>query len=350
MANSNSVELELDYSAATAGDVVRSGVFSAGGHAWRVRCYPRGTKQLRAKNNVDDYISLFLELISKSSSNVKAIFDAFLIRRDGRPSSSSGGKRCVQVYPHKGHRSWGWTKFINLNLEEESPESPSPSQPPPSSYMVDGKLRIICSVIVLGGGGGIVAVPPPDIGAHLGRLLDHGDGTDVSFVVDCGEAFPAHRAVLAARSPVFRAELLGPMAEAKMSRITIHDVEPVTFGSMLRFIYTDELEEKDSMTTDLLQNLVAVADRYDLSRLKLICAQKLWEKVSVENVATMLIYAEMHGCPELKTSCLDFFVQEENFKEAVLNEGYAQLVQHCPSVIDEIKGSLGAKTMQWSEN
>nr|BAC55648.1 speckle-type protein-like [Oryza sativa Japonica Group]BAD08887.1 speckle-type protein-like [Oryza sativa Japonica Group] len=140
------------------------------------------------------------------------------------------------------------------------------------------------------------------------------------------------------------------MAEAKMSRITIHDVEPVTFRAMLRFIYTDELEEKDSMATDLLQNLVAVADRYDLSRLKLMCAQKLWEKVSVENVATMLIYAEMHGCPELKTSCLDFFVQEENFKVAVLNEGYAQLVQHFPSVIDEIKGLLGAKTMQWSEN
>ncbi|XP_052166343.1 BTB/POZ and MATH domain-containing protein 3-like [Oryza glaberrima] len=171
----------------------------------------------------------------------------------------------------------------------------------------------------------------------------------VSFVVG-GETFPAHRAVLAARSPVFRAELLGPMAEAKMSRITIHDVEPVTFRAMLRFIYTDELEEKDSMATDLLQNLVAVADRYDLSRLKLMCAQKLWEKVSVENVATMLIYAEMHGCPELKTSCLDFFVQEENFKVAVLNEGYAQLVQHFPSVIDEIKGLLGAKTMQWSEN
>uniref|UniRef100_A0A0E0CED3 BTB domain-containing protein n=1 Tax=Oryza meridionalis TaxID=40149 RepID=A0A0E0CED3_9ORYZ len=222
MANSNSVELELDYAATNVGDVVRSGVFSAGGHAWRVRCYPRGTKQLKAKNNVDDYISLFLELISKSSSNVKAIFDAFLIRRDGRPSSSSGGKRCLQVYPHKGHRSWGWTKFINLNLEEEeSPESPPP--PPPSSYMVDGKLRIMCCVIVLGdsSGDGIVAVPPPDIGAHLGRLLDHGDGMDVSFVVG-GEAFPAHRAVLAARSPVFRAGLLGPMAEAKMSRITIH--------------------------------------------------------------------------------------------------------------------------------
>lgn len=98
MANSNFVELELDYSATNdgraIGDVVRSGVFSAGGHSWRIRCYPRGTKELEAESN-GKYISIFLELVSKSK-NIKAIFDVFLMGKSGQPSSSVA-MRCEQV-------------------------------------------------------------------------------------------------------------------------------------------------------------------------------------------------------------------------------------------------------------
>ncbi|EAZ07690.1 hypothetical protein OsI_29947 [Oryza sativa Indica Group] len=338
MANSNFVELELDYSATNdgraIGDVVRSGVFSAGGHSWRIRCYPRGTKELEAESN-GKYISIFLELVSKSK-NIKAIFDVFLMGKSGQPSSSVA-MRCVQVYPPKSYTAWGWPQFAKLSYLKSS------------SHMVDGKVRIMCVVIVLRDNNAAMSVPPSDIAAHLGSLLDRGDGTDVSFLVD-GETFPAHRAVLAARSPVFRAELLGPMAEATMSCVAVHDIEPATFRAPLRFIYTDELSEDGIeiesssstttmmvMTSELLQKLLAAADRYDLGRLKLMCAKKLWEMVSVDNVAMTLFYAEMHSCPELKTRCLDFFVADKNFKKAVLTAGYVQLVQHFPSVIDEIR-------------
>jgi speckle-type POZ protein len=47
--------------------------------------------------------------------------------------------------------------------------------------------------------------------------------------------------VLAARSPVFQAQLLGSMADAKMSSITIPDIASVTFKAMLRYMYTDAL-------------------------------------------------------------------------------------------------------------
>lgn len=59
-------------------------------------------------------------------------------------------------------------------------------------------------MIVVRDGDDLPPPPPSDVGDHLGRLLDRADGSDVAFVVG-GEAFPAHRAVLAARSPVFRA-------------------------------------------------------------------------------------------------------------------------------------------------
>lgn len=67
-------------------------------------------------------------------------------------------------------------------------------------YILEGRVTFLCSVMVIHNSSS-VPVPPSDIGIHLGRLLDHTEGTDVAFNVD-GETFHAHRAVLAARSPL----------------------------------------------------------------------------------------------------------------------------------------------------
>src|SRR4051812_45048723 len=88
------------------GDVVHSEVVYAGGHPWRIRCHPCGHT-----NDDRDYISIFLELMDESKG-VKAIFDAFVVDKDGKPScSSSLSDRCVQVYPPEGFKAWGWAHF-----------------------------------------------------------------------------------------------------------------------------------------------------------------------------------------------------------------------------------------------
>ena len=181
-----------------------------------------------------------------------------------------------------------------------------------------------------------VDVPPSDMGSHLGRLLDCADGSDVSFVVE-GEMFPAHRAVLAARSPVFRAQLLGAMADAKMPSITMHDISAATFKAMLRFMYTDALPADDELgdcpLIEVFQDLLAMADRYALDRLKLICARKLWENMATDNVGSTLACAETYNCPELKRKCIAFVAKDENLKKIVLTDGFLQLVQKYPSIL-----------------
>nr|TKW11276.1 hypothetical protein SEVIR_6G222500v2 [Setaria viridis] len=318
-------EFKLDYAGTKSlaiGDLIHSDEISSGGHIWRILCYPHGDR--KADNGV--YLSLFLKLVSESEK-VKAIFDAFLIGRDGAPSPSpSHARRCVKVYGT--NKAWGFPQFVErADLE--------------STYIMDGRITFMCGAIVLCADP--ISVPCSDIGDHLGRLLDGADGSDVSFTVG-SEKFRAHRAVLAARSPVFKAQLLGSMAEAKMRCISLHGITPATFQILLRFMYTDALprdeELEGSSPIELFQHLLAAADMYQLDRLKLMCAHKLWERVSAENVATILGCAETHSCPELKSRCLDFFVVEKNFRSAVLTEGYLRLMQSFPSVIDEIRARV----------
>jgi speckle-type POZ protein len=199
-----------------------------------------------------------------------------------------------------------------------------------------GYIEFRCTIRVLDDGSpNTIPVPPPGIATHLGALLDTADGADVSFTVD-GETFRAHRAVVAARSPV-------------LPSIALHDIAPDTFTDVLRFLYTDTLARGEghdddlaggSSRTKMLECLLAAADRYALDRLKLLCAQKLWDDVSAETVASTLACAQMYSCPELKEKCIKFFVKENNFKKAVLTEGFVELVQQFPSIIIELPDNV----------
>ncbi|KAK1606491.1 hypothetical protein QYE76_030164 [Lolium multiflorum] len=298
-----------------AGDFVCSDVSHAGGHPWRIKCYPRG----HDKADKGEYISLFLQFMGKSKG-VKAISEAFVVDKEGVPFSPLP-RRFMKVYaPAPGLYCWGWPKFAKRRDLE---------------YVVNGWITIVYGVIVLRGeplpGG-----PSSGIANDLGHLLDSADGSDVSFIVD-GKTFPAHRAVLAARSPVFKAELFGSMAESTMSHITLQDIDPAAFKVFLRFIYTDTLPRDDELKEETYKHLLAVADRYVLDGLKLLCAQKLWDNVTTDTVAATLCHAETYSCLDLKNKCIAFFAKEKNFREAVLTDGFVELVHKFPSIIAELR-------------
>nr|CAB3483540.1 unnamed protein product [Digitaria exilis] len=315
------LEFKLDYLETmnlNIGHYITSEKFYAGEHTWRIVCYPHGDKS----EHKGDYVSLFLVLVS-NPGNVKAVFDAFLLNRDGTPSLIKA-KRSMLLFKHK--IPLGWSRFIKRSDLQ-------------SAYLNDCSVRFMCGVIVVPENPMPTAMPPSDIGIHLGHLLDCAVGSDVSFIVD-GEQFPAHRAVIAARSPVFKAELFGTMADATMPSITVQDIEPAAFKVMLRFMYTDSFPadgELGDSRIDMLQHLLSAADRFALDRFKLICSLKLIENISVDSLGSILLCAETYNCPELKIKCLDFFAVEKNFKEAAFTDGFAILVQKFPSLATELR-------------
>jgi speckle-type POZ protein len=158
------------------------------------------------------------------------------------------------------------------------------------------------------------------------------------------ETFFAHRCLLAARSPVFKAELFGPMMEGKVaSVIDVEDMEASVFRALLGFVYTDSLPnmeidmvEEEGEEALWLQHLLVAADRYDLQRLKALCEEKLCEHISVSSVTAIFTLAERHNCCGLKEICLEFMKTPANLKEITAADGLDDIITTCPSLVKEL--------------
>jgi len=73
-----------------------------------------------------------------------------------------------------------------------------------------------------------ISVPPSDMGKSFKELLDNEIGCDIVFAVG-DERFKAHKLVLAARSPVFRAQFFGLVGNPNADTVIVKDVEPSIF-------------------------------------------------------------------------------------------------------------------------
>lgn len=315
------------------GKHLKSGTFYVGGHGWCIRYYPDGDESKTA-----GWISVYLNLQQSNESEVEASLKFSLLDETGEPVGLYT-KTCGMIRIFRTtDLGWGYGRFIERKALEESP------------YLKDDCFRVRCDVSVFNefrteARKEFVEVPPSSLHRDLGCLLSSELGADVTFEV-AGETFAAHRNILATRSPVFLAELFGPMKEKTTSIIRIDDIEPRVFRAMLHFIYTDSLPpdvEKSDDTLLMAQHLLVVADRYDLERLKLICEKKLCNNINSSTAATTLVLAEQHGCRGLKAACFEFLKSPKNLDATMETDGFVHLMCSCRSLIRELVANLVAR-------
>uniref|UniRef100_A0A0D3H038 BTB domain-containing protein n=2 Tax=Oryza TaxID=4527 RepID=A0A0D3H038_9ORYZ len=207
-----------------AGHRISSGSFEVGGYSWAVRFYPAGS----TKDQEEGHVSVFLEL---GSTVVEKVTARFRFRVNGATASSWGQFNDFTLIS----KTWGYQKFMEIETVE-------------SEYLINDCLTMHCDVEVvkeLKTGATMsrfITVPPPAICCHLEQLLESKEGCDVTFQVERSD-YDAHRVVLSARSPVFRAQFFGPMADTGGGGryVRILDMKPTVFEAVLRFIYTDRL-------------------------------------------------------------------------------------------------------------
>ncbi|KAL8158119.1 BTB/POZ and MATH domain-containing protein 2-like [Apium graveolens] len=318
------------------GRYIASDTFMIGGHCWAIYFYPDG----KSTEDNANYVSLFIALASEGT-DVRALFELSLVDQSGkeRHKVHSHFGRVLDSGPYtlkyRGSM-WGYKRFLKRTALETS------------DYLKDDCLLVKCTVGVVKShteGPKIysISAPPSDIGQHFGQLLENGDGADLNIEVD-GEFFAAHKLVLAARSPVFKAQLFGPMKDRDTECIKIEEMEASVFKALLHFIYWDslpDLEDPGDVSSKwasslMSQHLLAAADRYGVVRLKSLCEAKLCDNVAINTVATTLALADQHHCIQLKSLCLKFIALPKNLKAVMQTDGFDYLKQSCPSVISEL--------------
>uniref|UniRef100_A0A0E0EJ97 BTB domain-containing protein n=1 Tax=Oryza meridionalis TaxID=40149 RepID=A0A0E0EJ97_9ORYZ len=317
------------------GTFIRSGTFAVGGYDWAIRFYPD-----RVTEDSMDYVSVYLELMSE---NAKAM----------------GFYTLGLVNPVTGEIHCNWSRstprlFDSSDSSRFGPRSPlfiprSDLEMEESGYIVNDGLTVECEVTVIKGpqvsrtiGCSEIGVPPSELSEHFGKLLEEEEevGRDVVFSVE-GESFAAHKLVLAARSPVFKAEFYGEMIERGTFSIDIKGMQPSVLRALRNFIYTDvlpadigDLEGDDNV--EMIRHLLVASDRYATDRLKLMCQSILGKYVDVKNVATTLALADQHNCDRLKDVCIQCISSLDEVDAMVRTKGYANLKRSCPSVLADL--------------
>ncbi|CAL4933545.1 unnamed protein product [Urochloa decumbens] len=320
------------------GKSIKSRVFSAVGRRWYIHYYPNGQT-----SKVADFISVFLHLDESAGVPVMARARFDLLDRAGKPVPLE--PRTIDLRKFSpGGTGYGFPEFIRREFLEKS------------DHLFNDCFKISCEIIVsdeLRTEDRVAApplasltVPPSDLGQHLHDLLVGKEGADVTFQV-AGEAFSAHRILLAARSRVFKAQLLGKMREstATWDCICIDDMLPQVFKTLLHFIYTDSLPQMEEQQEEALmaQHLLEAADRYDMHRLKRICEDKLCRHLDVSTAATTLVLAEQHHCHGLKEACIEFLVSRHVLEKVMATDGFEHLTKSCPALVKEIMSKLAAR-------
>ncbi|KAM3389982.1 hypothetical protein ACQJBY_011876 [Aegilops geniculata] len=301
------------------GKYIRSSRFSVGGYDWCIRFYPDGETE-----TVNDAGNASCFLFCVSQKEVRVMFTLNMLEKHGAVRVTN--HRALEHTICPPHYNYGLPYFVEKSRLKSS------------ALANNGYVTIRCALTVIKEPPAEpeceenrVVVPPQELPGDLGRALKHGNGTDV--VIDVGSRlFSAHKFMLAARSPVFKAQLFGPMMKKGTRRISVVGMEPAIFGMLLEFIYTDlpPTWEGEGYGAAVMQHLLVAADRYGLNRLKLMCEEKLCESIDVETVTTTLALAEQHNCEVLKKACLKFMSSQKVMDAVGETDGFKHLMASCP--------------------
>jgi hypothetical protein len=152
----------------------------------------------------------------------------------------------------------------------------------------EDRIHISCVVSVLEDD--CIEVPPPSVQRSICESVAAQAPMEVVFHIgaEC-RVIRAIRADVAKVSSLMEAMLYGPEVESSSETVTIIDTHPDGFSVLIKYASEGSLVEEADLwgtPTNAWPYLLSVADMYQVKRLKLHCASKMWDMASEEIVTS----------------------------------------------------------------
>eukprot|EP00250_Pteridium_aquilinum_P034320 c7412_g1_i2 orf=357-1262(+) len=161
--------------------------------------------------------------------------------------------------------------------------------------------------------------------------------SDVLLVPADGLPIPAHKAILAGRSPVFRAMFCScPMREAKSGVVMMEDMSGEVLAGFVGFLY------KATVAAEIMQKhaaaLLSVAEKYDVALLRTLCEEAIVDSIGPHNVISTLELARRFGSQVLRSTVLE--VASQNMERLPALEEYQAYATKDPTLLLDLYEGL----------
>eukprot|EP00747_Dinoflagellata_sp_TGD_P167689 gnl/TRDRNA2_/TRDRNA2_192555_c0_seq1.p1 gnl/TRDRNA2_/TRDRNA2_192555_c0~~gnl/TRDRNA2_/TRDRNA2_192555_c0_seq1.p1 ORF type:complete len:350 (+),score=73.28 gnl/TRDRNA2_/TRDRNA2_192555_c0_seq1:79-1128(+) len=171
------------------------------------------------------------------------------------------------------------------------------------------------------GAGDFSLGPGTSVSDDLLRMFDQSVLSDIEVICTDrgGRVFRAHRLILAARSPVFRAMFLTGMRERRAGKVFIEDVTEEAVKCMLDFAYKDRCPDLEE---DNIFDVLKLADKYDMPGLRDLCLDFMAQNARSDNVVNFIAAADSYNLVDFKHTLLSSLVDNSPaLHECVLGPG-----------------------------
>lgn len=158
----------------------------------------------------------------------------------------------------------------------------------------------------------------------LEKLFQDKKFCDTKIIVG-DRSFDAHKCVLSSRSAYFSVMFESDMKENRQNEVEVSDVSWEVVQEVLRFIYTNEVNNLDILKTDLF----VAADKYMIEDLKVLCEEALANDLKIENFVDSLILADRYDLNDLKVAASNFFVIHK--KEIMISDELKSVMKNLPA-------------------
>ncbi|KAL1347530.1 hypothetical protein AAHE18_07G012400 [Arachis hypogaea] len=176
----------------------------------------------------------------------------------------------------------------------------------------------------------------------VGRMLIEKIHTDITINASDG-SIGAHRAVLAARSPVFHSMFKHNLKENDDSTINISDMSIGSCQAFINYLY-GVIEDEEFFKHRL--ELLHAANKYDICDLRDVCSESLAEDIDSSNVLERLQDSYLYQLPKLKLHCMQYLVKfgrifdiEDDFNAFLQTVDKDLVIQLLGEALSVLKGS-----------